>query len=128
MIATLSIVAAATSGVHLAQHEAEVAPKVTASTPANGAMIRPGPFVLSVTFDRPMRRDGFSFATGPERRFPNCEGTPSVSPDGRTFALRCTAQPGQRYVIWANHGRFMNFRSAEGVSAPPTRIGFAVAR
>lgn len=106
---------------------ADSAPRVIASSPSDGSTIAPGPFTLSVTFDRPMRRDSFSFATGPEGRFPKCQARPFASRDGRTFSLRCTARPGESYVVWANHGRFMNFRSDAGLAARPSRLAFAVA-
>ena len=103
------------------------APQVVASSPADGSVIDPGPFVLSVTYDREMQRDSFSFATGPENAFPQCDGVVRVSEDGRTFSVDCVAAPGNQYVIWANYGRFMNFRSADtGLPATPHRIAFFV--
>lgn len=102
------------------------APKVVATTPANGEAIPAGRFTLSVTYDRPMQRGSMSFATGPEAAYPQCKGKPVQSPDGRTFSITCNARAGHSYVVWFNHGRFMNFRdAATGVSATPHRIAFS---
>lgn len=102
-------------------------PKVVATTPANGEDIAAGRFTLSVTYDRPMQRGSMSFATGPEAAYPQCKGKPVQSSDGRTFSIICNARAGRSYVVWFNHGRFMNFRdAATGVSATPHRIAFSV--
>ena len=103
------------------------APKVMATTPANGKAIAAGRFTLSVTYDRPMQRGSMSFATGPEAAYPQCKGKPVQSLDGRTFSITCNAEAQRSYVVWFNHGRFMNFRdAATGVSATPHRIVFSV--
>ena len=76
-----------------------------------------------------MQRDSFSFASGPENAPPQCDGKVRASDNGRTFSMECVAAPGQKYVIWANHGSFMNFRSAEtGMPAMPYRITFSSTR
>ena len=109
--------------------KAPAAPQVVSSSPADGGHIEPGPFVLSVTYDRAMQRDSFSFATGPENSPPQCGGMVRVSDDARTFSMDCVAAPGQKYVIWANHGQLLNFRSAEtGVPAAPYRMAFSTTR
>ena len=103
------------------------APRVVSATPASGAIIPAGRFSLSVTYDRPMQRGSMSFATGPEAAYPDCTGKPVQSADGRTFRMTCLARKGHSYVVWFNHGRFMNFRDAKtGVSAAPHRITFSV--
>ena len=105
------------------------APQVVSSSPADGGVVEPGPFTLSVTFDREMQRDSFSFASGPENAPPQCDGKVRAADNGRTFSMECVAAPGQKYVIWANHGSFMNFRSAEtGMPAMPYRITFSSTR
>ena len=114
------------SGILSTGDKAPAAPQVVSSSPANGSEIEPGPFVLSVTFDREMRRHSYSFATGPENAPPQCDGSVRVSDDGRTFSMDCVASPGEQHVIWANHGQFMAFRSAEtGMPAMPYRIVFS---
>lgn len=101
-------------------------PRVVRSSPGLDAVTNPGPFPLSVTFDRAMQPDSYSFATGPEARYPQCDGRVRAGADGRTFTMNCRAEAGRRYVVWANHGRFMNFRTVDGTPARPTRIAFSV--
>lgn len=102
------------------------APKVVSATPASGATIPAGRFTLSVTYDRPMRRGSMSFATGPDPAYPECHGKPAQSADGRTFSIACTARAGQSYIVWFNHGRYMNFRDAKtGAPATPHRMAFS---
>lgn len=107
---------------------ASVPPKVVSTLPSEGAVVASGPFTLKVTFDRPMQSGSVSFATGNQPAFPQCRGAPIQSADGRSFSLNCLAKPGQSYVVWFNHGRFMNFKSKDGaISAQPTRLTFRVA-
>lgn len=102
-------------------------PRVIATTPGEGAAIAPGPFVLSVTFDRPMTPASYSFVQVSRDTFPECTGQPRQSADERTFALSCTAVAGRSYEVWFNRGHFRNFRdgTAHGV---PHRLTFRVTR
>lgn len=101
------------------------APRVVATTPAAGETIAPGPFTLSVTYDRPMAERSFSFVQVSTESYPQCARTPFQSRDRRTFKLRCVARSGGRYEVWFNRGRFANFRSADGVPAKPHRLHFS---
>lgn len=101
------------------------APRVVATVPAAGATVPPGPFALTVTFDRPMAPRSFSFVQARPGSYPDCARTPVQSADRRSFTLRCTARPGGRYEVWFNRGRFANFRSAEGVPAVPHPLRFS---
>ena len=103
-------------------------PRVVSTHPAGGARIGPGPFTLSVTFDRPMRGDGYSFVRKSRDSYPQCDGRPALSHDRRTFSLRCSAVAGRNYEIWFNSEPNMNFRSAEGVPAEPAQLLFKVRR
>jgi DNA-binding CsgD family transcriptional regulator len=100
------------------------APRVVATAPAKGSVIRPGSFVLSVTFDRPMREGSYSFIQVSAETYPSCDGRPTLSADRRTYSLRCSARPGGRYEIWFNREPFMNFKSKEGVAAVPYQLRF----
>jgi DNA-binding CsgD family transcriptional regulator len=102
---------------------AEAAPVVTATTPAAGAIIAPGPFTLSVTFDLPML-EGYSFVQMSRETFPTCEPRVQFSADRRSFSQRCTALPGRHYEIWFNREPYMNFRSASGAAARPHQLLF----
>lgn len=100
-------------------------PKVIAVQPAPGARLAAGPVTLSVTFDRAMRADSYSFVTVDAGTYPDCAAKPRQSADGRTFLLDCTAAPGQSYAVGINGGRFWNFVDAQtGVPAEPALLRF----
>lgn len=99
-------------------------PQVVSSTPASGAIIAPGAFELSVTFDASMGPNSYSFVKAAGELHPNCGTQPSQSSDGRTFRLRCVAHPNRQYEVWFNRPPYMNFKSADGVPAKPFRLRF----
>ena len=99
-------------------------PKVVATNPSDGAAIAPGPFVLAVTFDRPMLDGDYSFVQVSPETYPNCEPRPQLSADARTFTLPCTARAGQSYEVWFNRPPYMNFKSPSGMSAQPYQLRF----
>lgn len=100
------------------------APKVVASSPTSASNIRPGSIVLSVTFDRPMLAGAMSFVQVSPETYPDCDGRPMQSQDGRTYSMRCTVQPNRRYEVWFNRAPYMNFRGLDGTSAEPKRLVF----
>ena len=102
-------------------------PSVVATTPALGSRIGPGPFLLSATFDRPMRDGSYSFVQVSRETYPQCNGRPTRSRDGRTFTLRCTARAGGQYEVWFNRPPYTNFKSVHGATAAPFRLTFSVA-
>lgn len=116
--------AAAVAAPLLVDRGASVAPRVVATSPAQGARVPAGPFALSVTFDRPMRGDGWSF-TGDPARYPDCAKAPRLSADARTFTLSCRAEAGRAYAVGFNGGRFRNFRDRDGVPAEPYLLRFS---
>jgi hypothetical protein len=101
-------------------------PTVITTTPAVGARISPGPFLLSATFDRPMMDGSYSFVQVSKDTYPECKGQPTRSPDGRTFTLRCTARAGRHYEVWFNRPPYLNFKSIRGAPAKPSRLKFEV--
>lgn len=103
-------------------------PRVVAVSPAQGALIAPGPFTLTVTYDRPMRDKSWSFVKVSDDSYPDCPGRPVQSADGRSFSLDCNAVAGKRYHIWFNRGDYRNFRAPDGTSAVPFGLRFAVRR
>lgn len=105
------------------------APIVVATTPARDTVIPAGPFTLSVTFDRAMMAGSMSFTT-PDgmAAFPACAiETARQSADGRTYAMRCTAETDRRYVVGFNGPPYLNFRSRDGVAAVSTVLRFRTA-
>jgi len=102
-------------------------PKVVATKPSAGDTIRPGPFTLAVTFDKPMIDGNYSFVQVSPETYPRCEPRPQLSPDAQTFTLRCTAKPDHRYEVWFNRSPHMNFKSLSGAPAQPYHLRFRAA-
>ena len=103
-------------------------PYVVTTTPAMHATIPPGPFTLGVTFDRPMQPGDLSFATSDRGAYPECDGTPRRSADGRSFTMQCTAVAGQAYAVGFNSAHYRNFKSLDGVPAEPSLLTFDAKR
>lgn len=109
----------------LGNHAAETAaPAVVRTGPATGAVIAPGPFTLSVTFDQAMSDGSFSFVQKSAETFPNCAFPAQLSSDKRTFTVRCTSEPDRNYEIWFNSPPYMNFKGANGVPSEPYQLLF----
>lgn len=121
-----SAILMATILVGLAEPSASGArPQVVSTSPKADQIIAPGAFMLSVTFDRPMRRESYSFVRRRIETYPDCGANrPAQSADGRTFTMRCIAAPGRRYEIWFNDPPYLNFVGKSGASATPYRLRF----
>ena len=90
-------------------------------------MIEPGPFRMSVTFDRPMAPQSYSFVRSDEGAYPDCTGTPRLSADRLTYSIECNAQAPGKYVMYFNRPPYLAFRDGEsGVAAEPRRLEFTV--
>ena len=100
------------------------APNVVSISPADGSTIPPGPFDLTVRFDLPMLEGSYSFVRISPATFPDCQPNALMSLDRRSYTMRCTAVAGRVYEVWFNRSPYMNFRSADGVSAQPRRTRF----
>jgi len=100
-------------------------PKVVHTLPARGAVIAPGTFTLSVTFDQPMADGSFSYVQKAKETFPDCGFPAQLSADKRTFSVRCTVEPDRSYEIWFNSPPYMNFKGANGVPAEPHQLLFS---
>jgi DNA-binding CsgD family transcriptional regulator len=111
----------------VAGNAASAAPKVVQTVPAQGAMIAPGPFTTSVTFDRPMLPQAMSVVRTNEGAFPECPSPPRLSADGRTYSMECVASAPGAHVVYFNRPPYMNFRDARTqTSAEPMRLEFTV--
>lgn len=100
-------------------------PHVVNTYPTEDGIIRAGPFVLRVTFDRRMESGDFAFVRVSVDSYPNCSGTPTQSSDGRTFSMNCVAKAGKNYEIWFNRPPYMSFQSVEGAISIPYRLRFS---
>ena len=102
-----------------------LAPWQTEAEPPRVIMMRPalspvpaGPVTISVTFDRPMRANSYSFVMVDGAAYPDCgDAAPVRSANGRTFTIKCRVEAGRRYAVGFNTGRFRNFVSA--TAGPP---------
>lgn len=122
----LAIFALAVSQANRSAAEAQIiGPKVVATSPAEGSVIPPGPFELSVTFDQPMAERSYSFVQIRSATFPTCAPEVRQSADRRTFTMRCDALAGSRYEIWFNSPPYMNFHAQSGASAQPQQLLFS---
>jgi DNA-binding CsgD family transcriptional regulator len=101
------------------------APRVVQTSPASGAVVAPGAFTLSVTFDQPMADGSFSFVQKAAETFPHCGFPAHLSPDKRTFTVTCTAEPGRDYEVWFNSPPYMNFKGVNGMPAEPHQLLFS---
>lgn len=99
-------------------------PRVISTSPADKSTISPGPFDLTVSFDRPMMRDSYSFVRVSLETFPDCSPKAQLLTDGKSYTFRCSAKAGREYEIWFNRPPYMNFKSREGISAQPHSIKF----
>lgn len=107
---------------------AMVTPNVVSTSPADGSTIPPGPFDLTVRFDKPMLGGSYSFVQISPETFPDCRPGAQISPDKMSFTMRCTAAAGRDYEVWFNRPPYVNFKSINGVSAQPHRIRFKARR
>jgi DNA-binding CsgD family transcriptional regulator len=121
----LGVLAFAWAGSERSVGPISEAPRVVATFPAPGAVVPPGPVTLRVTYDRPMRRQSYSFVQKSPGSYPDCgKHMPQQSADGRTFTLRCEVRAGRSYEIWFNRPPYMNFTSDGGVPASPFQLLF----
>ncbi|MBS0335180.1 MAG: hypothetical protein JSS35_20620 [Proteobacteria bacterium] len=101
-------------------------PKVLASYPTRGAVVRPGLLVVRVTFDRPMACEGRFEAAAP---LPNpCPGAVRamlLSYDRRTVRTVCMVKPGQAYGFSLGDPGTNTFIGLSGLPALPARISFS---
>jgi DNA-binding CsgD family transcriptional regulator len=102
-----------------------VPPTAVTTSPRNGSLIPPGPFLLTVTFDQPMA-EGYSFVQMSRETMPECDYQASQSADRRTFTVRCIAAAGKHYEVWLNRPPYMNFRGLSGTPAQPRQLLFSV--
>ena len=100
------------------------APRVVAIAPASGSIVPAGALTVTVTFDRAMRGDGWSFTSSDGGVYPACASAPRVAADRRTFTLDCRVERGGRYAIGITGGGYRNFVGADGIPALPAETRY----
>jgi hypothetical protein len=105
----------------------ERAPKVVSMVPANGASdVDPALGEIKVTFDRPMRDRAWSVVrAGGE--FPKIAGPVHYDEARTVLTIPVRLEPGTRYELWLNRGRYMAFQSEDGIALRPLRVTFRTA-
>jgi hypothetical protein len=97
---------------------------VVSTSPSSGALVPPGPTVLRVEFDRPMRQDSYSITNAPGGAPPPVAGPPRFSADGRTFEILLSLQPDVTYALSVNSETHRNFRGLDGTTAAAYSLTF----
>lgn len=99
-------------------------PRIVSTRPPVGATdVDPTTWEITVTFDRDMGR-GFSWTGGGPDYPPTSDGRAPVWRDARTAILPVKLEAGRYYRVGINSKSHRNFRSAEGIPAPPSAIYF----
>lgn len=99
-------------------------PRIIKTEPAAGASaVDPSLSAIRVTFDRDMA-GSFSWTGGGEYYPPIPEGQKPRWIDKRTCELPVRLAEGKFYRVGINSTSYQNFRSAEGIPAPPAAIWF----
>jgi DNA-binding CsgD family transcriptional regulator len=124
MIALALLPVAALAGALFSQQAPGAAPRVIATSPAQGASVPAGTVTIRVTFDQPMRGTGYSFVNAEGGMQPNCNPAARVLADRRSFEVDCATAPGH-YAIGFNSARFRNFVGQNGVPAVPAVLRFS---
>lgn len=104
---------------------AHEAPRVMASSPANGATnVDPASVMeLTVTFDQDMG-SGMSWCGGGSEFPETAEGKNGYWKDARTCVLPVKLEAGRYYHLGINSMTYKNFRSADGRAARPSELAF----
>lgn len=99
-------------------------PKVASFLPADGSTIEPGRINAKITFDQPMGT-GMSLVTlGDSGTFPEINGKPAWSDDGKSLEMAFVLEPNRRYALGVNSAHHINFTNDHGVPAAPVAWNF----
>ena len=109
----------------------DLPPRVVATEPKNGAFdVPPGPFTVSVTFDRPMMKENaWSWVLQRESgQYPRDGGTPFWDEEGKTCGMAVNLAPDTAYALSFNglgRGReYTGFRDTKNRPALPYGLCF----
>jgi len=105
----------------------ELPPRVVRVTPPHGATdVDPELTEISVTFDRPMRKQTWSWVLQPQRgEYPGAgAGEPRFSEDGLTCTLPVRLRPGTVYAVSINSYQHTGFKSRAGAPCLPFAWAF----
>lgn len=80
---------------------------------------------ISVTFDRPMNPEHYSWVRGYEADFPKTSGKTSFDSKHKTCKLPVVLEPNKTYEILINSEDYNNFRSKNGTPSKPNKLIFS---
>lgn len=99
-------------------------PHVVAFDPPLGATnVDPARTVLSVTFDRPMDREGWAWVIEDKSTAPDI-GDSTWDAEVRTNSTPVRLEPGRTYVVWINSPQYAYFKDLAGRPSTPVRWSF----
>jgi hypothetical protein len=113
------------SGVTVTATMSKTAPVVKSTFPASGATVAPGVLVMRVTYDQRMADGGWSYVLSAAGVYPECDKTPRLLDDHKSFALICRTVPKKTYALWFNHGEYDNFINPGRKPAAPYQLTFS---
>lgn len=100
--------------------------RVISTVPRNGARDVPVTLdAVSVVFNRPMKRDGWSFVAESDETALKPTGAPSFDTTGRVASLPVKLEPSTSYVVWINSKDEQRFRDITDTPVPPHRLSFS---
>ena len=103
-------------------------PKVVSITPANGAIVGPGPTEIRINFDRPML-DGTWAWCGEGPHFPEAVARPRYNDGHNVWSVQVKLKPDWVYSYALNSDpRYKGFTSAEGAVLAPLYVTFKTSR
>ena len=103
------------------------APRAIAFDPPAGATdVDPARTTLTVTFDRPMDREGWAWVVESPETAPEI-GESSWDASLRSNTAQVRLAPGRSYVVWINSRTYAYFRDQAGKAAEPVRWTFSTA-
>jgi len=100
-------------------------PRVVSTFPQNESRdVDPALTEISVTFNKEMRDQNWSWVYQDKAKFPAIIGQPYYTDNNTKNVLPVTLEPNKEYVIWINSSKFKNFKDKSGNSAMPFRFTF----
>jgi len=103
-------------------------PVVIGTFPVAGAKdVDPGLKRLKIAFSKKMTSDSYSLCMREKETFPEIDGAPKFSPNGRSCLLKVVLEPGKTYVIWINSAKAANFKDSDGHPVVPYLFSFRTA-
>jgi hypothetical protein len=105
---------------------APAAPQVVKTSPPNGAGdVDPATSRITVTFDTPMKTEGYSILETGDAVLPEMVGDDPVRfEDDKTLSIRVKLSPATSYAMALNSAKRQGFKAADGTPLAPTIVRF----